>query len=218
MDDQRAAEAEEEVMEHEDYKKPRVTNEVLATQFDALKSDFESFSKSITRQLESFTVNFSRSLEKINDSLNNRRPSLVLVIGVIVSILALLVTGAPLVYWISSTASVSLTNPLSDRTQKLEIAEAFDSGKVTELESENQRVSDRLYDLEVSYQKSTAQTGEKFAEIETQFRADDQIRNTDRAQQERFNATVWEPVFKTRYPIGGEYYPEVGQHDSNQER
>lgn len=50
-----------------------------------------------------------------------------------------------------------------------------------------------------------------FAEIETQFRASDQVRNIQFASQQRLDAIMWEGIFKTRYPSDAVFYPHISK-------
>jgi len=49
------------------------------------------------------------------------------------------------------------------------------------------------------------------AEVETQFRASDQVRNIQFANQLRLDALMWEKIFGDRFPSDIQYYPQISQ-------
>lgn len=51
----------------------------------------------------------------------------------------------------------------------------------------------------------------KLTEIETQFRAEDQMRNVQWAEMRRTISLLWESEFKTRYPSEIQFYPSIAQ-------
>jgi len=51
----------------------------------------------------------------------------------------------------------------------------------------------------------------KSVEIETQFRAEDQMRNVQFATQQRMNAFLWEKAFGSRYPSDAIFYPAISK-------
>jgi hypothetical protein len=51
----------------------------------------------------------------------------------------------------------------------------------------------------------------KLIEIETQFRAEDQLRNIQWADQRRTLTMLWEKTFNSRYPSEVQFYPSISQ-------
>ncbi len=52
-------------------------------------------------------------------------------------------------------------------------------------------------------------------EIETQFRATDQIRNIMHANDMRVQAMLWKKSFGSEYPIDNAYYPTISANPAN---
>lgn len=48
-------------------------------------------------------------------------------------------------------------------------------------------------------------------EVETQFRAADQIRNLTHATDMRIQAMLWRKTFGAEYPVGNAYYPQIAR-------
>lgn len=51
----------------------------------------------------------------------------------------------------------------------------------------------------------------KLVEVETQFRASDQIRNLMHANEMRNTAMLWSKAFGVTFPIDNAYYPTIAQ-------
>lgn len=49
-------------------------------------------------------------------------------------------------------------------------------------------------------------------EVETQFRASDELRNLTHAADMRVTAMLWEKQFKSRYPTDNAYYPSISRN------
>lgn len=60
-------------------------------------------------------------------------------------------------------------------------------------------------EIEISVQRA------QLTEIETQFRASDQVRNVMHANDLRVESMLWQKSFGTPYPIGNAYYPTIAQ-------
>lgn len=51
----------------------------------------------------------------------------------------------------------------------------------------------------------------KLIEVETQFRAEDQLRNVQWADARRTMALLWEKTYGQQYPTGIQFYPNIAQ-------
>lgn len=56
-----------------------------------------------------------------------------------------------------------------------------------------------------------AQMRSSLVEIETQFRASDQVRNLMHANDLRIQSLLWKKSFGVDYPTGNSYYPTIAQ-------
>lgn len=79
-------------------------------------------------------------------------------------------------------------------------ADALDTllRRIAIIEDKLNVVQDRLTKIEVSQN-----------EIETQFCAQDIVRNLMHANDQRTSSVMWERIFKTRYPTDNSYYPTI---------
>lgn len=67
--------------------------------------------------------------------------------------------------------------------------------------------TDRIASAEVRDQKFEA----ALTEVETQFRASDQVRNLQDANQWRIISLIFEKSFKQKFPSDIQYYPNISQ-------
>lgn len=72
------------------------------------------------------------------------------------------------------------------------------SKRIAAIEDKLTTVQDRLIKIEVSQN-----------EIETQFCAQDIVRNLMHANDQRTASVLWEKVFGTKYPTDNSYYPTI---------
>lgn len=67
-------------------------------------------------------------------------------------------------------------------------------------------------DVQISSDRiELAQMRSSLVEIETQFRATDQVRNVIHANDLRVQSMLWRKSFGQDYPIGNAYYPSIAQ-------
>jgi hypothetical protein len=81
----------------------------------------------------------------------------------------------------------------------------------------NQKLSDddarieRLTDTVNTNRAQLAQVCSALVEVETQFRASDQVRNLMHTNDLRIQAMLWHKAYAADYPVGDPYLPTIAQ-------
>lgn len=88
------------------------------------------------------------------------------------------------------------------------------SYNVSQLDASNrdlQRRVEKLDEAAAGQRIDAAKAQERLTEIETQFRASDQVRNLMHANDLRMQSMLWKKAFGQDYPIANAYYPTIAR-------
>jgi hypothetical protein len=160
-----------------------------------MSEDVEKANERISR-VEGQVAYISVTMEKMDKKLDAIASGGKLTLGNVVSIcLCIIALGGVLVGYVSLA-----TRPLSEAAQvsikdrdAMHQAISISSDKISNGERRDEKFDSSL------------------TEIETQFRAADQVRNIQFANQLRYDALLWERIFGTRFPSDIQYYPSISQ-------
>jgi hypothetical protein len=103
----------------------------------------------------------------------------------------------------------SLMNDVST----LKAHDGYNSAEIYRVSSLAEKNAGNVGQLTTDFEKSFSSNQATFTEIETQFRASDQSRNVQFANQQRTNALLWRKSYGESYPSEIQYYPEIARPD-----